>query len=113
MSGPTQSDGTPVVPLKPPRHWPWAQRLVDRYWPSKLARENRKRAKPGWRALPEGRGEWTLVFYGDPTQAHLAIGALERARSGPMADRKSFNLLRKACIDAELSRVRDYNAAER
>jgi hypothetical protein len=110
------TNGRPVQPLKRPRPVnPTLQRLVDRYWPSKVARELRKRSKPGWRALPDNRGEWTLVFYGDATQAHRAVGALERARDGGLTkdDNVPLNLLRSACIRAELARVADYNAAER
>jgi hypothetical protein len=25
----------PATPMKPPRHWPWLQRIVDRLWRGK------------------------------------------------------------------------------
>lgn len=85
------------------------QRLVDRYWPSKVARENRKRSRPGWRALPEDRGEWTFVAYGGAALGLNMIATLELAlRDAPDGARRTcLNRLKAAVEVADRERIGD------
>lgn len=103
------TQGGPARALPEPRHWPWLQRLVDRYWPSRLARELRKRSTPGYRKLPSDgldgeRGEWTLVLRGGPALMQNSIAALEALTRELGARGEVFYRLRAACEAAERER---------